>query len=317
MKLSITKSIEKPEQLYPIGALGFYLLSTLIGSMEIGKEYEIWAISIRIVSTPLWLIFGALALYFLYKAFFDMWIYGLQLIGIYITAGIGAVILHRYMEEAFWKFLIGILIEISSLLICLKLIKDIWGIRKSRIDDAEDKEEAIKKFSLGNWYIMPFIFWFFANLSLIDWSKWFDNENFVYKSLFIYNLAEVGIISIAIYILWIPQKQLFTGIEFIEEEEPELPIPKIPIPLISKHIEKCPNCGMELVIEHKKCPSCGHKESFGYCPSSEAYIINCPKCHKPTSLGTRYCKNCGEKITREILCDSCGKKHFLRNWISS
>lgn len=316
MKLTLPKSSKNPEQLYPIGAIGFYLISTLIGGLKIGKEYDISDITIRIVSTPLWFIFGILALYCLYKAFFDMWIYGLHLVGIYIIAGIGVIILHQYLEDDFTKFMIGVLIELGALAICLKMIKDIWGVRRQRIEEAQDKEEDtdIERFSLGNWYVMPFLFFILVNVSLIDWSKWFNDDNFIYEGLFLYGIAEVAIISVAIYTLWFPQKQLFTGIEFVEEHKIELALPKISIPFVTKHPEKCPTCGLELIVEQKKCPACGHEESFGYCPGSEAYIINCPNCKAPTSLSARYCKECGEKITREIICD-CGKKYPIRKWI--
>lgn len=315
MKLTLPNSSKNPEQLYPIGAIVFYLFSTLFGSLQIGDERYIGEISIRIVSTTLWFIFGLLALYCLYKAFFDMWIYGVQLMIIYIIAGTGAVILHQYMNDSFVIFLMGIVIELVALGICLTMIIDIWGVRKARIAEAGE-EVDMERFSLGIWYFMPFLFFVFVNLSLIDWSNFFENDYLIFNDLIIYGIAEIAIISCAIYILWLPQKQLFTGIEFVEEQEPEFALPKIPIPLLSKHPEKCPTCGMELIIEERLCPTCGNKESFGYCPGSEAYIINCPNCKAPTSLGARYCKDCGEKITREITCD-CGEKHPLRNWVTA
>ncbi len=328
--MSFTQNLSQRDLkgLYQTGVIAFFILSLAVGSQEIGESYESYDITIHIISTPLWILLGIIFCYCLYKAFFDVWHYGLFLLVSYICVGAGVTIFTEFNDfSGFWgavKLGSGIALEAFGIGLVLELVYLIWKVRRELMRiDGEKGIETYSQYSLGHWYLAPALFVILVNIAFFDWSRWMNDKG----ELYIYFASEIGILLTSVYILFVPQKQLFEKIEFTDEEYDTKPIgveyeveeaPK-ETPLFSKSSKSkegdlCPGCERELVFESRTCPLCGREHRFGWCPSYEGYIITCPHCKNSTFYGKSQCTHCQEEIKKEFVCPSCGKERSIREW---
>jgi len=165
--------------LYGVCAIVFFLLSLYSGLLG------------TLLGRVLWILFGALALGCVYKAFHNVWKYGLWLIGIYVFSGTGGYLLtyHDTMHLAG-----GLVCELISIFIFLSLIYRIIDMRKKARD----------KHPLGLWFLSLLIFFVFANISLSDFSYWLMNRT----PLYVYTFSEIIIVCSGVYALWVPQAKI-------------------------------------------------------------------------------------------------------------
>ena len=321
------------EMVWVGGAFVSYLLSLICGTIDSGFEVTLLSFSFDIVSFGLWLAFGLVTLGCLYMAFFDMWIHGLRLLVVYFLAGAGVIVLRERPDDSIY-LLAGIVCIAGALLI---ILEQLWTITKIRVKLHESSNvEDEEAFSLGFWYLLPFLFLMMSVFAFYSWYDWYAEDS----SLFIYGAFELIIIVIVIAIMWIPQNVLYYGqnvpMEFIQTQRemrhrrerhigahtedtlPETPrigsftsvFSRTQQPLM--RIERCTQCNDDLHIEHKKCPHCGHVFEFGWCPRCEVYNFNCPSCNNPTIFGKQSCDKCRASLSRIVECPDCHRKFPLR-----
>lgn len=177
--MDAVKFVRENLGLYGVGAIVFFLLSLYSGLLG------------TLLGRALWILFGVLALGCVYKAFHNVWKYGLWLIGIYVFSGTGGYLLthHDTMHLA-----CGLICELISLLILLSLIYRVIDMRK----------KARHKPPLGLWFLSLLIFFVFANLSMSNFSYWLMNKN----PLYVYTFSEIVIICSGTYALCVPQAKI-------------------------------------------------------------------------------------------------------------
>ena len=324
------KKIENMDEMFWAGwAFIAYVLSLLGGSFDSGVELTLLGFTIDPISFALWGLFGLITLACLYMAFFDMWIHGLWLLLVYFLAGVGIITLEEFAGSGAHQAL-GVLFLFLSVAVVGYQVWDITKIRvKLHLTSQVDDDEA---FSLGLWYVLPFLFLILSLLAFYSWYRWFDSGT----SLIYYYGFEVGIILVVILIMWIPQNVLFYGqnvpMEFIQEQrehgsksgrrepsshapaaaKPELHVARSTRAREPRRLESCSHCSSGLRGEAKGCPHCGHNFDFGWCSRCELYNYNCPDCGKGTVFGKDSCEHCGASLSRIIECPDCHRKFPLR-----
>ncbi|HID71800.1 MAG TPA: hypothetical protein EYP29_03540 [Thermoplasmata archaeon] len=329
-KSNFFKKVKNLDELVWVGgAFISYILSLISGTIDSGREIRLLGFDFDPVSFSLWFIFGLITLFCLYMAFFDMWIHGLRLLIVYFLAGAGVIALTVFSDKTIY-FFAGIVCIGSAVVL---ILEQIWAITKIRVRLYQSSQvEDEDAFSLGFWYLYPFLFLVLSILAFYSWYKWFSEES----SLLLYILFEIGLIVLVIVIMWIPQNVLYYGqnvpVEFIQRQREhkrwrrELPVEAEVsasqttglTSLFSRTItkvgkmESCSQCGVSLNLEHKKCPNCGHLFEFGWCPRCELYNFLCPSCSNTTIFGMEHCLICGEKLSRVVECPDCHRKFPLR-----
>lgn len=352
--LDIQSLINKyPEVPYVFMAVVSYTLSLLFGITEFGGTVEFYGIHFHLVSTTLWAVFGMLSLYCLYTAFFDMWIYAIHLIVAYFLAGAGFLAVYIFYDDINLVIFGSILIFFSFAFIIYFIYK-VGSIRSYRILRSGDPEAAKESYSLGSWYISPFLFFAITAISFLDLGYWYEHDN---HFPFIHLLAEVSLIIIVTYMLWVPENVLFYGVK----EEPPPPIFEVtrermgePRPsrlqigtrvhkktvgtiedrraegkereslggaglsgLMRKRkeqLENCPGLDSPPVSKEKVCPNCHNLMTMYWCLESEEYLITCPSCEKRTYYGRKVCVHCRSRLPESVTCDNCGRDYPLRKF---
>jgi len=242
--------------LYGVGAIVFFLFSLCSGLLG------------TLLGRALWVLFGALALGCVYKAFHNVWKYGLWLIGIYVFSGTGGYFLtyHDAMHLAG-----GLVCELISIFILLSLIYTVIDMR----------EKTKHKHPLGLWFLSLLIFFVFANLSLSDWSYWLIDKSPLYLCTF----SEIMIICSGVYVLWVPQVKISVR-NVCPVCDCELRVDKRSCPSCNEtenffwcrkgehHIIKCPYCN-KLTLHGGKCIHCRKKLKKG---------VECRSCGSEHSL---------------------------------
>lgn len=342
--LHMNNRIQKyPELPYVIVAMVFYVLSVFFGLTAIGGTVEVYGIHIHFISTTLWITFGLISFYCLYTAFFDMWIYALHLIFAYFLAGLGILFLYLFFDTISVVIVGGILTALGLLFILLFIV-NVGKIKSYRIMSSTDQEQAMEQYSLGEyWYFTPFVFFSLTLLSFLDLGFWYENSDHM---PIVHVLSEIGIIIIAIYILWVPENVLFYGIkdEPLDQSDvvssgkgAEAGIPDIghsTDPRISDHespsehrklpslpgimkkrsdrLENCPGFDHPPAVQKKSCPNCRHIIPMYWCTESEEYLVDCSACGKKTYHGRKVCVHCKSSMGEKIHCDSCGRDYPIR-----
>lgn len=343
--LHMNSSIQKyPELPYVIVAMVFYIISVFFGLTAIGDTIELYGIHFHVISTTLWITCGLISFYCLYTAFFDMWIYALHLIFAYFLTGLGILLLYLFFDTISVVIAGGIMTALGLFFILLFIV-NIGKIKNYRIMSSTDQEQAREQYSLGEyWYFTPFIFFALILLSFMDLGFWYENSDHMPV---VHLLSEIGIIIIAIYILWIPENVLFYGIkdEPLEGQtegvspgkrgENGLPsgghsqdtsesdhdaqvehrkIPSLPgiMKKRSDKLENCPGFDHPPILQKKSCPNCHHVIPMYWCTESEEYLVECQECGKKTYHGRKVCVHCKSSMGEKVHCDSCGRKYPIR-----
>lgn len=330
-----------PELLYASLAVLSYIASVFFAVREMGGARDFNGIEIHIISTPLWLIFGFLSLYFLYTAFFDMWIYAIHLIFTYYLTGTGIVAMYVFYDNITIRAFAFILV-IAGLGFVGYFIYRIGNVRSYRIINSPDPETARDRFSLESWYIFPFLFFIITSLSFYDLGRWYDNPS---HTPYLHVLMEIALILTLVYILWKPENALFYGTKEFEDSTPwpevsgpdskpahagqaqasgrertagegsDTPLASLESRIRRKRpIENCPGFDTPPVQSTKSCPACSQVNTFDWCPQSEEYLITCPDCGQRTYHGRKVCIHCKSRLSEEIGCSSCGKEYPIRRF---
>ena len=324
---------EYPELTYALLAIVFYMASTIFGLIEMGNTVTFYGITFHTISTPLWVIFGILSLYFLYTAFFDMWIYTIHLIIAYFLAGAGTLAIFLFSDNIYFV-IFGFLFLLGALVFTMLFIVRVGTVRRHHIMVSKNPEEAKEKYSLGYWYLFPFIFLGITIVAFLDLGYAYEHpSHFPY----IYLLAEFLLFLVVIYILWVPENVLFfrydeavstaddIGISHPTNLKPagnsekksssrdEIRQVITSFPLMRKgEKENCPGLDVRPVEKKKMCPYCRYVMVLEWCSQSEEYLIECPSCGRMTYYGRKVCVYCRTKLPENIKCKACGREFPIR-----
>ena len=312
---------------FGIGVIIFFILSMAMGIIGLSEN---------IVYTVLWVLFGFFSLFCISKVFPDTWNYVFWLVLVYVFALLGMLCVLDLEALSGPLFLVlGVFLEIISSGIVLLLIlhvktirDDISGVSERSEQVKDHRRKDAKYVPLGLWAIIVLGFWLFSNLSIYGWYLWASSETQELGELGLYIFSEVMVLTLGLYILWLPQYKFEWRAEpIILSEEPAESLrlfetipemltrtrerleQKIPRP------DKCPICGSKVAAENRKCAICGNEKVFDWCTVSEEYIVTCPHCKKPTSFGRDRCIACGKSIDQYIKCNKCGGMNNIDRWI--
>ena len=311
-----------------IGAVVFFLLSLSMGAVK-GGEYPF-------VFTGLWLIFGLLFFFSIFKAFHNVWHLILPIALIYIFAFFGIVSFVRVEDPGDWRWiLLGLLCEGVGLWAVVITLFTVANRRDEMMGALRYQKKRLKKkdadiyVPLGLWSLSLVFIYFLSNISIWYWSDYQLIGSI--KSFIGYFISEILLLVLLLYFLWIPEKDLDYSserdmitdvkrnpvIEFINRfsiTRKKIPIIKKTVGTKVKRIRfRCPECKRVLKMEKRKCPTCAKIKRFGWCPRSEDFIVNCPKCRKLVSISGGKCKKCGESVSSNIGC-SCGNAANIEHW---
>ena len=311
-----------------VGAVIFFLISLAMGGVK-GGDYPF-------VYTGLWLIFGLLFLFSVYKAFRNAWHLILPIGFIYVFSFFGVISFVRVENQGDWRWaLLGLISEGVCLAAVIVILFSVVNKRDEMMEVSRHRKEFSKKtdidlyLPLGWWSLSLVFILFMSNISIWYWSDYqlLGSK----KSFFGYFISEIFLLGLLLYFFWIPErnldfstdKDLVTDVKrnpFLEFLD-RFSITRKRTPLTRRSLAKkvrrkqirCPDCKRLLKIEKRKCPNCSKIKRFGWCPRSEDFIVNCPKCRKLVSISGGNCKKCGESISSNIRC-SCGNIANIENW---
>lgn len=258
---------EEFETVYILIALGLLMGSLLIGMIS--------------GNTAFWILLALASLFFIMKAFPDVWKFSLFIVLIYAFSAFGGFLLTRF--ELLY-YVIGTIFEGVAVFFIFSFRRKVILLR----------EQLRKEVPIGIWFLSLFLLFGIANLSFIDISFWIDKK---IANLNIYMTIEICIILLGLYQLLFLQRKLVRG---------KTPIKKIVY-------EKCPVCKTDMVKEIRKCPNCNNEEVVYWCLVGEHFIVNCKECKEKTIAG-KSCVNCGKEVAKELKCDNCEKSFPISFW---
>lgn len=338
-----------PELPYALFAIASYCISMFFALTEVGSTRDFYGVEIHIVSTLLWICFGFASIYFLYEAFFDMWIYAIHLIFAYFLTGAGFLGLYVFSDDT-TIVILSLALIIMGLGFVIYFIYRVGNVRSYRIISSTDPETARERFSLQTWYLFPFIFFGISAVSFIDLGYWYENPD---HTPIIHVIAEFSLIVTLVYLLWKPENILFYGTREAEDDlmedttEPAFSRPRTTrssarsltqgsafmgekvdsgsgrmggitaaLPRVGRgrKAENCPGFDSPPVTTRKSCPECGKVNDFSWCPQSEEYLIDCPTCDRKTYHGRKVCIHCKTRLSETVGCMSCGKESPIRRF---
>ena len=259
----------------------------------------------------IWAGTGTGALVCIYFALPNMWSYSVLLYAIYGISAFG-VILIRFWTDALDFFgisipvLVGIFFIVAAFYIAFYIVNQ---IKKTR--DASAKKETY--LLLGFWSVSVILFFVFSVISIFSWSLWVDSGELQF-----YLILEPLLAILLVYILWLPDRNIDWSVEHL----PKSPVTRF-ISDKSKVLKKrmmkarnvCPECGSKLKLEKKACPSCDNTQTFGWCVTSEAYVLPCSSCGEMALYGKEKCDECGKVLSDSIVCNSCKKAFGVKEWV--
>ncbi|UCE73602.1 MAG: hypothetical protein JSV56_11330 [Methanomassiliicoccales archaeon] len=261
----------------------------------------------------LWAATGLAALICIYFAFPHMWQSGLLLYASYGISAFGVIFIVFWYDLVMLfgisiPLLIGFFFIASAFYIAFHIIQNIKKVR-----DASVKKDGYP--TLGFWSIGVFSFVIFSILSILGWALWADSGG---GGIRFYQIFEPVIAFLLVYTLWLPDR----NIDWSGEKLPESTAAKF-ITDKSKAIRKkvvmtkkiCPECGSKLRIEKKICPSCNNTQKFGWCVTSEAYVLPCTKCGSMSLYGKEKCSQCQNQLFDKVVCSACQKAFPIKEWI--
>ncbi|MDP6156450.1 MAG: hypothetical protein QF682_10035 [Candidatus Thermoplasmatota archaeon] len=312
-----------------VGAVVFFMLSLVMGALE-GTLYPF-------IFTGLWLVFGLLFFFCIYKSFHNVWHLLLPVALIYLFAFLGVVCFVRADAKWEWKWvLLGLICEgicLWSVVITLFTVAN----RRDEMIDVRKYQKTAENIG-GSEHYVPLGLWSLSLLSILFLSNisiWYLSDYQLVglpKSFVGYIVSEVLLLTALIYFFWIPENRL----DYVEHKEMLTEVKRNPVlrfmdrfSLVRKKVPitkrilsgdmapkakiKCPDCKKLLIIERRKCPKCSRMKRFGWCPGSEDYIVNCPRCRNLVPLSAIGCKKCGQKISGDIECP-CGATTDIDDW---
>ncbi|UCE36320.1 MAG: hypothetical protein JSW00_12390 [Thermoplasmata archaeon] len=265
-----------------------------------------------LISAVLWAALGGGALLCIYFAFPNTWPYSFLLYACYGISAFGVILLFFWYDylNVFGislPILIGIFFIIAAFYMAFHIVQ---SVKKTR-DTVAQKEEYLP---LGFWSISVMFFMAFSVLSIISWSLWVDSGG---GEIQFYMVLEPIIAFLLVYILWLPDRSL----NWTVEDLPESPATKFIFDkskVLKKKVAKvrnmCPECGTKLKVEKKSCPSCNNIQNFGWCVTSEAYVLPCTHCGSMALYGKEKCDACEKELTDGVECKSCGETFPLKEW---
>jgi hypothetical protein len=300
-----------------IGIICFFIISLILSTIP-GQIYLL-----------LWVLIGLFTIYFIRLTFPDVWNYIFWLLGIFVLNFLGMIaLLPTRFTMGLQYSAAGFFVEIVSLLIAIRLIIRIKGIRDdiSGVTDRPDGMERVREgvyIPLGLWAMAVIMFWLVSNISVYFWFNWSVGG----WGLELYYTMNIILLISVVYILWHPQMNFDWGIETILLPSKDLEsgasvlarsqkiVPKIKetVTMVSGGSVRCPVCGARVVQERRSCPNCGRPRTFSWCKINEGFVVTCPHCKEQTSYGKKYCINCGKPINRLVRC-TCGVEHEINDW---
>ncbi len=293
-------SFNKIEDQLLLAAFGCIILSFYFG-LQPGLLFAV-----------LWAGTGIVAFLFIYFAFPNMWPYGLLLYAIYAISAFGVILPVFWYDRLMFfgisiPILIGIFLILAAFYVAFYIVQN---VKKTR-DAAATKESYLP---LGFWSISVLLFVIFSALSIFSWALWANSGG---GEIQFYFVLEPLIALILIYILWLPDR----GLDWGGEGLPQPPATKFIVKkskALKKKVAKvrniCPECGSKLKLEKKACPSCNNAQKFGWCVTSEAYVLPCSHCGSMTLYGKEKCQECGKRLSETVECNNCGKSFPVRDW---
>jgi hypothetical protein len=272
-----------------------------------------------------WAVCGIFALIFITQAFPDVWNFTFWLAGIYVLSSL-SMFAFLVFSDTYGTAVtfIGILAEVTSIGLAFYLILHFKKIRDEVSGITRGSAERDRVFleeryiPLGLWALSVLLFWLFTNLSIWGWFRWADSGG----SIAGYIGAEILILFLGLYILWVPQTNFRWSAAVKQPSTLARPLKSIVVNRIPRTIIKsetarildCPICGHDLNIEKRSCPNCDNIQNFYWCPRSEVFIKRCSYCSKTVSYKVTECPSCNRSLSNKATCSRCSKMNFVRDW---
>lgn len=317
---------------WKVGAVFSFFLSLIMGLVNGGSYSFIYSL--------LWLFFGILFLFCIYKAFPRSWHLLVPLSGIYLFAFLGtlAFIKSENVGDAH-LIVLGLISQFLALWSLFILLFTVTNRRDevSAVLDYQKKKspapEVVSHTPLGFWSISLFFLLFACNLSI--WYLADYQLAHTTKGIVGYVLCETTILLLWFYIFSIPETHI--DLTPVEGVKPTTRFQRLgdflrrfsltkKVPSIGDMVEcpgekksmfrkniPCPKCGIFLVGEKRKCPVCSRVRRLAWCPNSDDFIVNCSRCRSLVKLSMSACDNCGHPISKIIKCP-CGNESPLKAW---
>ncbi|MEE9152052.1 MAG: hypothetical protein V3U20_09510 [Thermoplasmata archaeon] len=259
----------------------------------------------------IWAGTGTGALVCIYFALPNMWSYSVLLYAIYGISAFGVVLI-RFWTDALDFFgisipvLVGIFFIVAAFYIAFYIVNQ---IKKTR--DASAKKETY--LLLGFWSVSVILFFVFSVISIFSWSLWVDSGELQF-----YLILEPLLAILLVYILWLPDRNIDWSVEHLPKS-PATRFISDKSKVLKKRMMKarnvCPECGSKLKLEKKACPSCDNTQTFGWCVTSEAYVLPCSSCGEMALYGKEKCDKCDKVLSDSIVCNSCKKAFGVKEWV--
>jgi hypothetical protein len=295
-------SLDKTEDQLVVAVFACVLLSFFFGLQD------------GLIPLVLWVALGAAALICIYFAFPHMWPYAMLLYACYGISAFSIVLIVFWYDalsinDVSLTVLLGAFLIFAAFYMAYHMIN---YIKKAR-DTLTEEDNYIP---LGFWSLAVMLFVAISILSIISWSFW-ANEN--HSAIQAYVVFEPLLGLMLIYILWLPDRAL----DWSKKPVPESPATrfivdksKVITGSFTKSKTICPECGNNLRMEKKQCPSCSNPQTFGWCSTSETFVLPCAHCGTMNLYGKENCTKCKKRLSTGILCNKCDNASSLRDWAS-
>ena len=268
------------------------------------------------IPLALWLVLGVAALICMYWAFPNMWPYALLLYACYGISAFSVILIFFWNDalkigDVSITMLLGVFLIFAAFAMAFHMVQ---YIKKAR-DTLTEKDQYVP---LGFWSLAVMLSVAISILSIVAWSFW-ANENSA--AIQTYIVLEPVLGFMLTYILWLPDRAL----DWSKKPVPESPAARFIVDK-SKAITggitgsivrpkgTCPQCGNKLIMEKKLCPSCNNTQTFGWCATSETFVLPCGHCGTMNLYGRDSCTKCKNRLSSGILCNNCDNASSLRDW---
>jgi hypothetical protein len=277
-------------------------------------------------ATVLFVMALAVSVLLIRRAFPTMWLYSAWLAAVYALAFIGAIILAFSAAVAsplvgpvpvFAAFIIAL--EGASLYAGLSLFAEVKSIRDFRTRLSIARGDEVPEYQrIGLWTIGLILFFVISNVSAITFVGWVRGSSL----LPVHAALEALLIGLALYLLYFAESsfgelpQEFRAAARADKQSNASLVGGLlgADPAGGRAPALCPACYGPLTEETRACPSCGASRLVGWCPKSEAHVVECQHCRRPVIYGKPVCPHCRGELKESLPCPSCKASAPLRDW---
>jgi hypothetical protein len=253
--------------------------------------------------------------FLLRRAFPSMWLYSLWLLALYVLAFIAATLFTFSASVTGPKLgpvpvlLAGFVVfESLSAYVGLSLFAEVKSIRdfRTRLSIARG-DRPLEYRRIGLWTLALLAFFAGANLSAVVFVGWVRGNGVL---LPFHAAFEALLIGLGIYLLMVPESAFGRVPPEFRDAQPAGAAFAAP----RERRPACPACGGPLTWETRACPNCARTREVGWCPTSEAHVVECPHCGRPVLYGKAVCPHCRSELPESLQCAHCAAHAPLRDW---